>query len=59
MQFSYSTVLVFLGYDQTQVQLPAATKANTQEACADVKESGLFSEAGRLKDGELMSQRCL
>ena len=26
-------------------------KANTQEAGADVKESGLFSGAGHLKDG--------
>ena len=31
-------------------------KANTQEAGADVKESGLFSVAGHLEDGRLMSQ---
>ena len=39
-----------------QVQLPAATKANTSEAGADVKESGLFLGAGHLEDGGLMSQ---
>ena len=39
-----------------QVQLPAATKANTQEAGADVKESGLFSGARHLEDGGLLSQ---
>ena len=31
-------------------------KAHTQEAGADVKESGLFSGAGYLDDGVLMSQ---
>ena len=31
-------------------------KANTQDAGADVKESGLFSGAGHLEDGGLMSQ---
>ena len=39
-----------------QVQLPAATKANTQEAGADVKESGLFSGASHLGDGGLTSR---
>ena len=36
-----------------QVQLPVATKANTQEAGADVKESGLFADASHLEDGGL------
>ena len=40
-----------------QVQLPVAMKANTQEAGADVKESGIFSDAGHLEDGGLTSQR--
>ena len=31
-------------------------EANTQEAGADVKESGLFLDAGHLEDGRLMSQ---
>ena len=39
-----------------QVRLPAATKANTREAGADVKESGLFSGAGCLEDRGLMTQ---
>ena len=34
----------------------SSTKANTQEAGADVKESGLFADAGHLEDGGLMSQ---
>ena len=42
--------------DWKQVRLPAATKANTREAGADVKESGLFSGARHLEDGGLMSQ---
>ena len=41
---------------QMQFWLPAAMKANTQEAGADVKESGLFADAGHLEDGGLMSQ---
>ena len=32
------------------------TKANTWEAGADVKESGILSDAGHLEDEELMSQ---
>ena len=39
-----------------QVRLPAAWKANTQEAGADVKESGLFSDANHLEDEGLMCQ---
>ena len=39
-----------------QVRLPAAWKANTQEAGADVKESGLFSDADHLEDEGLMCQ---
>ena len=31
-------------------------KANTREAGADVKESGLFADAGHLEDGGLTSQ---
>ena len=34
-----------------QVRLPAAEKADTQEAGADVKESGLFADAGCPEDG--------
>ena len=37
-------------------QLPAARKADTREAGADVKESGLFADAGHLEGGELTSQ---
>ena len=37
-----------------QVQLLAAMKDNTREAGADVKESGLFADAGHLEDGRLM-----
>lgn len=45
---------MYLTCNQTQVQLPIATKAtNTQEAGANVKESGLFSVASHLEDGEL------
>ena len=41
---------------QKQVRLSAAMKANTQEAVADIKNSGLFAGAGHLEDGELKSQ---
>ena len=34
----------------------ASMKADTQEAGADVKESGLFADAGHLEDGGLRSQ---
>ena len=36
--------------NRTQVQLPAATKASTREAGADVKESCIFSGAGHMED---------
>ena len=36
-----------------QAWLSAAMKANTREAGADVKENGLFAEAGHLEDGGL------
>ena len=39
-----------------QVQLPAATKANTPEAGADVKENGLFEDSCHLEVGGLLSQ---
>ena len=39
-----------------QAQLPAAMKANAQEAGADVKESGLFSGNRHMEDGGLLSQ---
>ena len=39
-----------------QVWLAATTKANTQEAGANVQESGLFADAGPLEDREFMSQ---
>ena len=39
---------------ETQARLPAAMKDNTREAGADVKESGLFADAGHLEDGRLM-----
>ena len=39
-----------------QVQLSAATKANTPETGADVKVSGLFADAGHMRDGGLTSQ---
>ena len=39
-----------------QVWLPAATKANSQGAGADVKASGLFSGASHLEDGGPVSQ---
>ena len=39
-----------------KVWLPAAAKASTRGAGADVKESGLFADAGHLEDGALMSQ---
>ena len=41
--------------NRTQVRLPAATKANTEQAGADVKDSGLFSGASHLEDGGLMT----
>ena len=41
---------------ETQVQQPAAIKTNTREAGADMKESGLFSCAGHLEDGDLKPQ---
>ena len=37
-----------------QVQLPVATKSKTQDAGADVKESGLFSGTSHLEDGKLL-----
>ena len=37
------------------VCLPASCKANTREAGADIKKSGLFSGAHNLKDGGLTS----
>ena len=40
----------------TQVRLPAAMKANTWDAGADVKESGLFVDASHLEGRVLMSQ---
>ena len=43
------------GCNQKQVHLPVATKANTQETGADVKQSGLFSVASHLEDLGLMS----
>ena len=41
---------------KTEVQLPAAMKANMLEAGADVKASDLSADAGHLEDGGLMSQ---
>ena len=41
---------------QKQVQLPASTETSTQEVGADVKESGLFSDAGHLEDAGLTFQ---
>ena len=38
--------------------LPAAVKAGTGEAGADVKESGLFSDASNPEEGELSLQAC-
>ena len=35
-----------------QVRLPAVTKANTGEAGADGKESGLFADVDHLEDGD-------
>ena len=40
----------------TQVRLPAATRDNIGEVCADVKERDLFADAGHLEDGGCMSQ---
>ena len=37
--------------NESQAGLPDTTKANTQEAGADEKESGLFADAGHLEDG--------
>ena len=37
--------------NKSQAGLPDAMKANTQEAGADEKESGLFADAGHLEDG--------
>ena len=42
--------------NRAQGWLPAAAKANTSEAGADVKESGLFVDASHLEDGGLTSQ---
>ena len=39
-----------------QVWQSATMKANSWEAGADVKESGLFADAGHLEVGGLMSQ---
>ena len=37
--------------NQMQAQLPASRKANTREACANVKGSGLFLDVSHLKGG--------
>lgn len=42
--------------NQRQIQLPAATKANTEEAGADVKESGFLADASHLEVGGCLSQ---
>ena len=39
-----------------QILLLAASKASTQEAGADIKESSLLSDASNLEDGGLTSQ---
>ena len=39
-----------------QVQLTATMKAHTQQAGADIEESGYFADAGHLEDGGLTSQ---
>ena len=37
---------------RTQVLWPAAAKASAREACADLKEGGVFADAGHLEDGD-------
>ena len=44
------------GCNPKPVWLPAATKASAREAAADVKEHGLFADAGHLEDEGRTSQ---
>ena len=46
----------FCNRKQAWLPAAAATNANTRETGADVKESGLFSGAGHLEGGGLVSQ---